>query len=455
MARARSPSAAARRSPSPAAKPTAKPAAKPAARAAARGAADIVTTEFEFLGPTFGPAFIVLSLPLLVLGSAFYLRGAGWSSIPAALPTLADLEGCFSWRASAVFCGWFAFQAALYLLVPGPTGRGTALRDGSRLDYPLNAWRCLLVTAAALAAVHARVAPLTWVLDNFVQLAGAATAFSFALSAYLYARSFAARGAALAAGGNSGRALYDFFIGRELNPRALGIDLKFFCELRPGLFAWLVIVAAAVLREVEVRGAPTPAMLVVAALQALYVADAVWSEEAILTTMDITTDGFGFMLAFGDLAWVPAMYSLQARYLADAGAGAPAMSPLGAAAAGAVGLAGYAVFRAANAQKDLFKREPRAAAVRDLPTVGGGRLLAGGWWGVARHVNYLADIVLSIGMSLPTGFATPVTYFYPAYFAVLLWHRELRDDEKCHHKYGAAWEEYRKRVPWRIIPYVY
>jgi len=33
--------------------------------------------------------------------------------------------------------------------------------------------------------------------------------------------------------------------------------------------------------------------------------------------MDITTDGFGLMLAFGDLAWVPFTYSLQAHYLAS------------------------------------------------------------------------------------------------------------------------------------------
>jgi len=31
--------------------------------------------------------------------------------------------------------------------------------------------------------------------------------------------------------------------------------------------------------------------------------------------MDITHDGFGFMLAFGDLVWVPFVYSLQALYL--------------------------------------------------------------------------------------------------------------------------------------------
>lgn len=31
--------------------------------------------------------------------------------------------------------------------------------------------------------------------------------------------------------------------------------------------------------------------------------------------MDITTEGFGFMLAFGDIVWVPFLYSLQARFL--------------------------------------------------------------------------------------------------------------------------------------------
>ena len=42
----------------------------------------------------------------------------------------------------------------------------------------------------------------------------------------------------LAKGGNTGNALYDFFIGRELNPRVFGLDLKYFNELRPGLLQW-------------------------------------------------------------------------------------------------------------------------------------------------------------------------------------------------------------------------
>ncbi len=31
--------------------------------------------------------------------------------------------------------------------------------------------------------------------------------------------------------------------------------------------------------------------------------------------MDIVHDGFGFMLLFGDLAWVPFTYTVQARYV--------------------------------------------------------------------------------------------------------------------------------------------
>lgn len=31
--------------------------------------------------------------------------------------------------------------------------------------------------------------------------------------------------------------------------------------------------------------------------------------------MDLMHDGFGFMLAFGDLVWVPFTYTLQAYYL--------------------------------------------------------------------------------------------------------------------------------------------
>lgn len=38
---------------------------------------------------------------------------------------------------------------------------------------------------------------------------------------------------------SSGNHIYDFFLGRELNPRLGSFDFKYFCELRPGLIGWV------------------------------------------------------------------------------------------------------------------------------------------------------------------------------------------------------------------------
>lgn len=71
---------------------------------------------------------------------------------------------------------------------------------------------------------------------------------------------------------------YDFFMGRELNPRVGPVDLKFFCELRPGLIGW-VILDLSFIAEVVANGQfPSAALLLVTAFHALYVADALYHE---------------------------------------------------------------------------------------------------------------------------------------------------------------------------------
>ena len=78
-----------------------------------------------------------------------------------------------------------------------------------------------------------------------------------------------------------------------------------------------------------------------------------------------------------------------------------------------------------------------------------------GWWGLSQHINYLGDWLIGLSWCLPTGFQTPLTYFYVIYFASLLIHRQVRDEMKCRAKYGEDWEKYEKLVPYKIIPYVY
>jgi delta14-sterol reductase len=46
-------------------------------------------------------------------------------------------------------------------------------------------------------------------------------------------------------------------------------------------------------------------------------------------------------------------------------------------------------------------------------------------------------------------------WLYPLYYVALLVPRQLDDDRRCAAKYGALWDAYVKRVPYRIVPGVY
>lgn len=170
--------------------------------------------------------------------------------------------------------------------------------------------------AAATFSFYLHVLPLSWIYDNFLPLLTAASTITILLVIGLYTSSFS-HSKMLALGGNTDSGIYNFFIGRELNPRIGTFDLKHFCELYPGLIGWLVIDLGMLQKQYEKHGSVSTSMTLVCIFQFVYVLDALWFETAILSTMDIVHDGFGFMLAFGDLVWVPFTYSLQARYLVD------------------------------------------------------------------------------------------------------------------------------------------
>lgn len=331
----------------------------------------------------------------------------------------------------------------------------------------------------------------TYIWDNFIPIMTANMIISYSLATFVYVRSFSVKSGntelrELANGGQSGNLLYDWFIGRELNPRIaiplIGeIDIKSWCELRPGMLGWIILDLAAVAKQYRNYGYVTDSILFVTFSQAVYTFDALYMEPAILTTIDIISDGFGFMLSFGDLVWLPFTYSIQTRYLAT---DPVRLGLTGLAGVLGVQAAGYYIFRATNNEKNRFRNnpnDPRVAHLEYIKTSTGSKLLVTGWWGRARHINYLGDWLMSWSFCLPTGVAGYVlqrdytsvgknadvmggeargwgmifTYFYMLYFAVLLIHRERRDEEKCKRKYGKDWEAYCKRVPYRIVPGVY
>uniref|UniRef100_A0AAY4CL65 Delta(14)-sterol reductase TM7SF2 n=1 Tax=Denticeps clupeoides TaxID=299321 RepID=A0AAY4CL65_9TELE len=401
-----------------------------------------------------GATLIPVFLPLTVLYLLSVCRSPGASVLqwPPPLPPTAHLLDPV---APVIIAVWVALQGFLYLLPVGKVSEGLVLRDGTKLRYPINGFSALCWSGVLLGLCLWLGMPLGYLFDLIIPLAVCAIATSYLLALYLYIRSFWAPNHALALGGNTGNPLYDFFMGRELNPRIGRFDLKYFCELRPGLIGWVVLNLGMLMKEVELRDSPSLAMLLVNGFQLLYVSDALWNEEAVLTTMDIVHDGFGFMLAFGDLAWVPFTYSLQAMFLV---VHPQTLSPLAATGIVLLNGIGYYIFRKSNSQKNQFRRNPTHPSVANLETIAtatGKRLLVSGWWGFVRHPNYLGDILMALAWSLPCGVSHLLPYFYLIYFTVLLVHREDRDARQCRAKYGLAWDTYCRRVPYRIIPYVY
>ncbi|KAI1426059.1 putative C-14 sterol reductase [Xylaria sp. FL1777] len=473
---------------------------------------------YEFGGP-FGAASIVIGLPLLIYTFAFVCNDISGCPAPSLLhPSSFDLEtfkaeigwpgfsGLHSWEVTSVALGYHFFSLLLWRILPAEEVIGTKLpQHGRPLKYRMNSFASTVVHLAILgigtAIKGADFIVWTYITDNYVQLMTAHILISVALSIFIYVNSFTVDTnypnkdmRELAAGGITGNFIYDFYIGRELNPRVTlpffgEIDLKTFCEMRQGLTGWIIMDLAFIAKQYRTYGYVSDSIIFVTAFQSYYVLDGQYLEAGIMTMMDITTDGFGYMLAFGDLAWVPFLYSTQTRYLS--------VYPVhlgvsGVLAACAVFATGLSIFRAANSQKNLFRsnpNDPKVAKLSYLQTKRGTKLLTAGWWGTSRHINYFGDWLQASPFSLPTGISGYTilsagstvatahaakmldgrnvvqdeakgwgilfTYFYVLYFGVLLIHREGRDDLACAKKYGEDWAKYKKQVKYHIIPYVY
>nr|ODN97807.1 delta14-sterol reductase [Cryptococcus depauperatus CBS 7855] len=415
----------------------------------------------EFFGP-WGTAAITLCTPVLAYLIFFACNDVAGCA-PTSLRSVWRLVGDYpdaagklwEWKAAGVYVGWYVFCIVCELVLPGERIQGNLLRDGSRKTYRMNGLYTLLLVMGIITGILVQprgIEAFTWLYHHFLPLMSASLAMAIVQASWVYAWSYFS-GELLALGGNTGNFFYDFFLGRPLNPtfpKFPTFDIKTFNEVRPGMILWLLLNISCACEQYTRLGKLTDSMWIVLASQGWYVLDCLLQEHTILNQMDITTDGFGFMLAFGDLTWVPFTYGLQARFLAF---NPVTLGPVATALVVGVEVAGMWIFRVANNEKANFRAGKNPKNLEFMQTDRGTKLLTSGWWGRSRHPNYFGDWLIALGWCLPTGFHTPLTYFYLIYFIVLLVHRQARDEEACRQKYGDKdWDRYCAKVKWKIVP---
>eukprot|EP00898_Chlorokybus_atmophyticus_P007944 jgi/Chlat1/8150/Chrsp76S00609 len=355
---------------------------------------------------------------------------------------------------AGMLAGYLAFLVLASAVVPGRRIAGTQLADGTHLRYKCNGFSLLLVVLGVSAgASHMGLIKPTIIADRSGELFAVVNLWTLLLATLLYIGGRQSRSKEESFKPHlSGNPIMDWVIGVQLNPHFLGIDIKW-SGIRPSMMGWLLMNLSVAAKQHAQYGYITTSMVLYQLFTGWYILDYFWFEEYMTSTWDIIAEHYGYMLAFGYYVFIPFVFSIQAWWVLHHPQ--VEVSRLAAFALATLFITGYAVFRGANMQKHAFKKDKKCLIWGRPARTVGGRLLVSGYWGLARHCNYLGDILLALSYSLPCGFSSVVPYAYPIYLVTLLVHRERRDELRCREKYGTLWQEYCSKVKYRIVPYLY
>ncbi|KAL2673884.1 hypothetical protein Neosp_012328 [[Neocosmospora] mangrovei] len=370
-------------------------------------------------------------------------------SFPAFVQHIVTLayHGAFPTRkAWAIYWGFFLMEMAFYYTWPG-------------------VYEVLL---QCLSFLHVtRLFPLYTVIDEFGSVMSVAILSGFINSILVYISAFV-RGETHRL---TGWPTYDFFMGAELNPRIGILDLKMFYEVRIPWYILFLITSAVATRQYETYGYVAPEVIFLVCAHFLYANACSKGEQLIITCWDMYFEKLGFMLTFWNMAGVPFSYCHAALYLASHHPDEYRWNRLALVSFAVLYLFVYWVWDTTNGQKNGFRQMERGQLVerktfpqlpwqvirnpKTIDTDAGDRIMVDGWFGIVRKPGYPCDTFFALSWALITGFRSPFPWFYPVFFSIMMVHRTRRDIKKCRLKYGKAWEEYEKAVPYLYIPYIF
>ncbi len=346
----------------------------------------------------------------------------------------------------------YAVIFALNAWMPGRwvTGYVTKPNSNEKLRYRLNGiWVLFTVVGVWALLCYKELLAWDWLFTvRWYALAGAITfglVFSFAIVVPFekVKKSF----------------LADFFFGRLENPQLWGgrIDAKMWLYLIGAVMLALNILSFAAHHHILYGAQASMGIYFSTGLLCFFLTEYLNFEEVHLYTYDFFAERVGFKLGWGCIAFYPFFYSIPLWTTVELPS---AQTPIWLLVIyAAVFFCGWGLARGANMQKYYFKKDPSRSFLGIKPVIltdGKRTLLVSGYWGLSRHINYLGEILMATGIVLCTGYPLlPWPWLYPLYYVALLFPRQVADDKRCAEKYGPLWDEYLKKVRWRIIPGIY
>ncbi|KAH8726900.1 ergosterol biosynthesis ERG4/ERG24 family-domain-containing protein [Phaeosphaeriaceae sp. PMI808] len=433
-------------------------------------------------GGALGMSAMMICFPALMyymwIGSIFYdgkfptpAEGQDWQQFFAHMWHLVKTEAYPTNYAWQIYWFFGLAQMAFYMLMPGVyrKGKGLPHLGGKQLDYYCSAmWSFYSSIVISLVLHFTGIFKLYTLIDEFGHIMSVAIISGFLCSFIAY---FSAqiRGTTVRM---TGSPVVDFFLGAELNPRLFGIlDFKMFLEVRIPWFILFFLSLGTCLKQYEMYGKPSMEAVFLLFAHYLYAGACSKGEHLIITSWDMYYEKLGFMLIFWNMAGVPLSYCHCILFVATHDPSEYTWPTWFTALLTIAYLGVYYVWDTTNSQKNQFRQEERGVVEErttfpyfkygriDSPNIietkNGMKIFADGWYGKARKIHYTCDAFFAVCWGLITGFSSPFPWFYSVFFLGMIIHRAIRDIEKCRAKYGEAWTEYEKQVPYLFIPYVF
>lgn len=276
------------------------------------------TTKYEFFGPA-GACLISIGAPSAIYGLYFACsEQTGGCSLSGRFTNLTFPSGLWDTQAALMYLAWYLFCVIAWRVLPGAQVPGTTLRNGRVKIYKINAFSTFLLALSVVTVVIIHFGPdsFTFLYTRYLGFMTASVIMSAVQAVGVYAMSYR-KDALLALGGNTGSVMYDWFIGRELNPTISifgeELDIKTFNELRPGLILWVLLDISSMCEQAVRHGGfsgVTDSMWLVLLFQIGYVVDSLYSEVGLGLHWLYTCSLIGFVSLLSSRRWTSPLMAL-------------------------------------------------------------------------------------------------------------------------------------------------